>query len=276
MKGFFSLTALVFCIAGKAQFYYNDIIATNISNHHYSLIKLNKIKKVQVITYDANNQPEDNFSLEQEFSNNWGKMSTTSTTATGATSVIVNRYENDKVQQSTEIGKGVETVTKYTYDDKGRTQSISSTTKDTSLQYQSSEVHEWLYNDANQPSLMLKIKNNSDTTRIEFIYDEKGNVAEEHWKRKGVEQETYYYYYNNGGFITDIVRFNKRVQKLLPDFLFEYDNGNKLTQQTQVPAGSSNYVVWKYDYNEMGLKQTETCYSKTNEMIGKVVYNYIK
>jgi hypothetical protein len=46
---------------------------------------------------------------------------------------------------------------------------------------------------------MLKIKNDKDTTFVEFVADEKGNPAEEKSKQKGRSIPTVYYYFDEGG-----------------------------------------------------------------------------
>ena len=61
---------------------------------------------------------------------------------------------------------------------------------------------------------------------------------------------------------------------MLPDFLYEYDNDGNLSQMMQVPAGSGNYIVWRYTYNNNGLKQTETAYNKQQQPVGRVEYKY--
>jgi hypothetical protein len=107
-----------------------------------------------------------------------------------------------------------------------------------------------------------------------MVSDEHGNIIEEHWKRKNITFETYYYYYNDKNQLTDIVRFNKRVQKLLPDFLFEYDAAGRISQMIQVPPGSSNYSIWEYHYNDKGLKLEEICSNRQKQLLGKIVYSY--
>src|SRR6476469_206814 len=107
-----------------------------------------------------------------------------------------------------------------------------------------------------------------------YEYNEKGNVGEEIWRRKGKETERYYYYWNDNHQLTDIVRFNLKARKMLPDFLFEYDSEGRVSQMTQVPANSSNYMIWKYVYDEKGLKKRELLYNKQHQAIGYVEYQY--
>lgn len=274
MRPFLFIVALLVSSQTYTQYYYNDIVANQQSNKQYQLLKDNKIKKIKATSYDGNNRPSEGFIVEQDFSSDYKKLTTLSTISSGAVSTLVTYYENDKLKSSHEHARGVETQTDYTYDEKGRIWLINSATTDTSVKSTSTESHIWSYNDKNQPQIMLKIKNKRDTTRIEMITDEFGNVGEERWKIKTTPFETYYYYYNDKSQLTDIVRFKKRAQKLLPDFLFEYDTLGRIVQMVQVPAVNSNYMTWKYVFNDKGLKQEEICTDRQKQIVGKIEYTY--
>ena len=155
-------------------------------------------------------------------------------------------------------------------------QRIVFTTTDTAtaIKMMSAEIHEWTYNEAGQPVSMLKIKNSTDTTVIEISKDEQGLIAEENWKKKNRKVETYYYYYDAKNRLTDIVRYNSRLKKLLPDYLYEYDASGRIRQMTQVSLSSSSYIVWKYTYTEKGLKQKEAGYDKEKKLVGRIEYTY--
>jgi hypothetical protein len=62
--------------------------------------------------------------------------------------------------------------------------------------------------------------------------------------------------------------------KLLPDFTFEYNSANKVTQMVAVDEGvNRNYYTWKYVYND-GLKIIEKCFSKEGDLLGYFEYEY--
>jgi hypothetical protein len=271
------LIVLSLLLAGNqsfTQYYYNDLLSNQYSNNQFQIIKANKIKQVQVKSFDASGQAAEGFSLVQEFSAGYSQSTTTSNTAANISEASITNYNADQVTATNEIAKGVETKVAYTYLQNGKLETISSSTTDTALHYQTTEKHIWQYSNNGKPVQMLRIKNTTDTTFIVFSTDEQGNIAEEHWKKKGKDIETYFYYYNTQNQLTDIVRFNKRVQKLLPDFLFEYDAQNRIAAMTQVPAGNSNYIIWNYSYNDKGLKQSEVCTNRQKELIAKVQYTY--
>ena len=74
-----------------------------------------------------------------------------------------------------------------------------------------------------QPTGMLKIVNNTDTTYVRFVPDEKGNIGEEHATRAGEALPVIYYYYDDSNRLTDIVRYNLKAQRLLPDNIFNME-----------------------------------------------------
>jgi hypothetical protein len=258
------------------QYYLNDIISTQQGAEQYKLLRNNKIRAVKVASYDGNNVLMEGFFLEQEISMDGKKITITDANISGRKNVTINTYELGKLKKAQANGNGIDNRTDYQYDDKGRLQKTILTTADTAMRYTTVETHEWSYDDQGQPLQMLKIKNRADTITVRFVKDEQGNIAEEHWKRKNVSLETYYYYYTNKHQLTDIVRYNNRVKKMLPDYLYEYDANGRISQMTQVALGNNNsYYTWKYTYNEKGLKQTETCYDKSKKKVASISYTYL-
>jgi uncharacterized protein RhaS with RHS repeats len=153
--------------------------------------------------------------------------------------------------------------------------SIINTSIETDNHLKETEQHLWQYDAQGRPSGMLKIKNGSDTTFVRFTTDEKGNIAEEHSSRKNIQLPTVYYYYDAAHHLTDIVRYNLKAQKLLPDYIFEYDENNRLISMLIVPEGTSDYMKWLYGYNDKGLKIKEACFSKQKQLLGRIEYQYI-
>lgn len=274
MRCFFLCLSGLFCMAGYGQYYYNDIVANNQSNQQFKLIKQARIKKLKAVSFDPNGEVSQGFNIEQEVGTDFRKTVTATTLPDNTHSILTITYENNKVKRSVDANHQVETTNTFTYNDKGLLVNIVSNTIDTAVKIYSNEVHIWAYNANNQPLLLLKIKNKTDTTLIDFIYDEKGNIGEEHWKRKNKIFETYYYYYNVKNQITDVVRFNNRAKQLLPDFIYEYDDKNRVVKMTQITSGGSNYFAWDYIYNDKNLKQTEICYDKQKRLVGKIEYSY--
>jgi YD repeat-containing protein len=273
MKKNLLFLALFIYYTANSQYYYNDILSTQQTNTQYKLLRSNTIKSIKAFSYEDETTLTENFLLEVAF-NKLGREMVTTTSANGINTLLTSSYQNNRVIKSVQNAARVENTITYLYDATGKIQSLTTSTIDTFMKSNLTEQHLWQYNANNQPSLMLRIKNGSDTTKIEFVYDEFGNVGEEHWKRNGRTTESYYYYYNDKKLLTDIVRYNSRAKKMLPDFMFEYDDKGRVNQMIQVTTGSSSYVTFKYSYNEKGLKQSETVFNKLKQQVGHIEYAY--
>jgi len=259
---------------GVCQFYYSDIVATRIANKNYAILKNNRIKKISTINPTKNNEGRENVSITQLFSANWETLRTSSILATGIKSSSTTFYQNNKILKKEDEVKNVNSLLRYGYDTDEKLISLISSSIDTTVFDGFFEKHFFTYDSKGLPTSMLKIKNEDDTTFVNFFKDEQGNIAEEKWVHNNEIIETYYYYYNEKNWLSDIVKFNLKVGKMLPEFLFEYDANGNLEKMTQIPFGSSNYFVWHYIYDDKNLKQAEFCYSKKNELIGKLEYQY--
>lgn len=275
MKLFLSAFTLFCCFTfqAKSQYYFNDIVAPQLAQKQYMALKDNRVAKVTATSYENSNQPVDDFMLEQTISPGAKTITINSSYPSAGSTVSVTQYENNKPVKTYDSSSNVVTITTYAYDGEGRVETITTQTDDAFMDSHSKEVHQWFYDD-NKPSYMVRIKDNIDTTVVRLIQDEHGNIGQENWEKKGRTVESYYYYYNDQNNLTDIVRYNARAKKMLPDFLYEYANNGLVNQMTQIPAGTSDFMIWKYIYNDKGLKQQELLYNKQNQLVGKIVYQY--
>lgn len=258
----------------NAQHYYKDILVTQSANQRHQLNRQNKVKSIKFASFDADSKPIEGFSSEQRFSKDFLEVTTTtSTTLTGAT--LSNSWFNSKDQlvKTLDTSDGVKTITTYSYNGNNQLTTIVNTTTSAG-DFIIKEVHLWEYNNQGKPQKMLKIKNDKDTTFVEFVADEKGNPAEEKSTQKGRSLPTVYYYYDESGKLTDIVRYNIAAKRLLPDYVFEYDENNRTGSMLVVPEEGSDYQKWYYSYDEDGLKIMDACYSKTKVLIARVEYQY--
>jgi YD repeat-containing protein len=121
---------------------------------------------------------------------------------------------------------------------------------------------------------MLRIKDKKDTSVVSFKLDEKGNVSEEQSIRRGVSSDPVYYYYDSNNRLTDIVRFNNKAKRLLPEYMFEYSPKNQVIQKITVPGNGSNYLIWRYQYDDRGLRVREAIFDKYKQLTGKIEYQY--
>ncbi|TAJ47720.1 MAG: hypothetical protein EPO58_15300 [Chitinophagaceae bacterium] len=274
MRFFLVLICSCFFATGFGQYYFNDIISTQLSNEQYKLLRSQKVRKIKATSYEADNSLTEGFQLEEDISMD-GKRIILSTATSAGRSAVTNRfYELSKLKRTQSGSLNIDTRTEYSYTDKGQVQKIVLTTTDTAMKSTLTEAHEWQYDSAGAPVQMLKIKNKTDTVTVVFVKDEQGLIAEEHWKKKNRTLETYYYYYDANKKLTDIVRYNSRLKKLIPDFQYEYDSNGRVSQMTQVSMSSASYIIWKYTYTDKGLKQKELGFDKDKKLIGRIEYSY--
>ncbi len=266
-----ALSILAF-IKADAQYYYSDIVGTKQTNQQYRLLLAFQYKRVNATSYEGD-QPAKDFILEQTITDNGRKIITHSASIGNMESYFISYYQNNKVTKTVDSGNNAINTVIYEYDNNGKVISTSATNKDFDGSFTNEERHIWSYNDKGLPEKMIKVKNQADTTVVTFVYDQ-DDVAEERWSKNNRIIETYYYYYNPKKQLTDIVRFSRKAKAMLPDYMFEYDTKGHITQMTQTQNGTANYLVWKYLYNENGMKEKEIVFNKQKELLGRIEYRY--
>jgi hypothetical protein len=273
MRGWLFCLILFGCNQLQAQYYYNDLMANIQTHKQYKLLRALKVKKIIATAQEsANSTPET--LLTEEVSTDGKRIIINTSLQNGKTSRTTTQYEMGKLKKSESNNKGVESTTLYSYNEAGLPTLIQSTTKDTFLSSLTGEAHQYYYKQDGSPDYAYIIRNQSDTVRVNFTTDNQKSVLEETWTRRNKEIEKYYYYYNDKQQLTDIVRFNSKSKKLLPDFVYTYNEAGNIIQMIQVPRTGNNYITWKYNYNEKGLKTSENCFNKEKQLLGTVGYSY--
>lgn len=269
------VTALcLFCLAScYTQYYYNDIVALKAAHQLYLNLVNNHITQVTAQSLESDNTPAEGFSYKKNIQNNGSLIITNTSLEASGITLTYEHYANGYVTQSVDSAVNETTTVNYQYDNGNNLAFIKTQTEDTSMNMQTTEVHQWFYT-GNLPDSMLRIKDNTDTTIVHFIKDDKQNITEELWMKKNRKIEHYYYYYDDKNRLTDIVRYNLKAQQMLPDFVFEYDDNNNILQTTQVPQGTPEYIIWAYIYDNRGLKIKDILYNKQHQLLGTVSYQY--
>lgn len=262
---------LFFVIRSSGQYYYNDIITTLQTNKQFALLKENNIKKIAATSREADGGITQHFLLQQAFDASGTKIITNAEYPSTGSSISTATYANGRIMKTVDSVDRIRSTVSYTYDD-DKLRSINMLTEDDSANSVAREEHQWFYKEG-LPVKMLLIKDGSDTTTVVFIKEEKGNIGEEQWYKKGVKVQDYFYYYDDQHRLTDIVRFNTRARRLLPDFLFEYNDNSQISSFTQV-SGTGNYMIWRYIYNNNGLKQKEVLFNKEKQLVGTIEFAY--
>jgi hypothetical protein len=258
----------------NAQYYYKDIIGTRETADLIKAYRTNKVNRVLLNSYDAENTKNDDFYVEQVFSLAEQSLKTISRSGVTNESVLISYADaNGNVIKTIDSSETITTTTIYNYTPEGILQSVISTSSDTTHITNQTEEHRWEY-DNGKIVRMLRIKDKKDTAYISFKTDDRGNIIEEQSVRKGIVSEPVYYYYDSNNRLTDIVRFSNKAKRLLPEYLFEYSPANQVIQKITVPANSSEYLIWRYQYDNRGLKIREAVFDKHKQLTGKIEYLY--
>jgi hypothetical protein len=272
-KSLVLLTLLFISYYSNAQFYYNDVFNLKVSNKIYSNLIKNNIREISAVSTERDGTPTKGFAYLKSIKDNGNTVTTHTELETGGVTDDVDTYMNGLLTKSEDSADNVLTTVEYTYDADGKLLTVQTQTDDTAMSTHSTELHKWFYT-GNEPDSMIRIKDKTDSTVVRLKKDDHNNVAEELWIKKRRVIEHYFYYYNSNNQLTDIVRFNNKAQQMLPDFLFEYDANGMLSQLTQIPQGSSDYVIWQYIYDERGLKTKDVLFDKRQQLLGTVTYTY--
>lgn len=271
------LAAVFLTFAGiytsNAQFYYRDIISNNQLLKEMESLRNNRIRSVIVKSFEDNGVESEGFFCEKKLSKDY-KRSELFTRSDASAPSLFTSYFNDKgrVIQTRDSSNILLTINNYTYDGENRLLSVSSNIKssDDDFTTEIQEEHIYTYNSKGIPESMVKVKNKFDSTLILFSTDENNNVSIEKDTKSG---NKYFYYYDQLNRLTDVVHSNEFKEKLLPDYLFEYNNAGQISQMTATEEGGSYYYTWRYTYDN-GLRIREKCYSKDKRLMGTIEYEY--
>ena len=259
----------------SAQYYYKDLVSNKQAQAEKAVLQQQKIRTIAVHSFEGNKTPSEGFFCEKKISKDYRRMETYTRSYTTGKALLTSYYnEKGQLIQSTDSSDITASTSLYQYNADGDITSIVSTSHSADEDFTTllKEEHQYKYNDKKQPVQMLRIKNNKETVLIDFIIDEQGNVTDE--IEPGKNGHHYYYYYDTKNRLTDVVKFNVVLGKLMPDFTFEYNSASQVTQMIAVEEGvNSNYYTWKYVYND-GVKIIEKCFSKENDLLGYFEYEY--
>jgi len=267
---------LLVSLCGRAQYYYKDILGTVETSNLLKTYTDNKVKSVSLKSFDADGSPSNGFFVEQVMVSRDRVLKTTTRSGVTDESILSTWFdEGARVIKTTDTTPTSINTSVYSYDAQGRLASFKSYSGDTSRKGIELEDHQWSYNASGQPVQMLRIINSTDTTVIKFVVDENGNITQETIYKKGKAGDPVYYYYNDKKQLTDIVRYNYKLRRLLPDYMFEYSDAGQVIQKITVPSNkASDYLIWRYQYDGKGLKVKEALFNKDKQITGKIEYNY--
>ncbi len=279
----FLLAPLLF-ISGlslHAQYYYDDIAGTRETNRLMQTYLGQKVRIVAATGYDNKGVKATDFTEVQEIKEN-GRLLRLSAIRNFKKTVTLSRFdEQGRVISITDSAADIQSITLYHYDAAGRLNKVENKVLDSTNAFNHTETHWWYYNEKGMPVTMWRVisnsgaENSTDSLEVRFTADEDGNTGDERTFRKGVETGYLYYYYDDQHRLLDIVRFNTRLKKLLPDVMFEYDESGRIVQKTTTTSSLHlGYLIWRYIYNEKGLKTKEVLFNSDKQITGRIEFAY--
>lgn len=264
---------LVLTSGAHAQYYYKDIISNNQLLADMNAYKENKVKTVNLKSFEDNGEESEGFFFQRKMSKDYRRSELFTRADIAPASLFTSVFDTDGKLLSTNDSSTISvTNIKYNYDEKRRISSILSKvhSNDDDFVTVISEEHIYSYGENGRPAEMIRIKNKKDTTAILFATDEKGNIAIEKDTKNGTK---FFYYYDAKNRLTDIVQATEYSKRLKPDYIFEYNSAGLITQMTAVEEGSNNYFVWKYNYDN-GLRIRERVFTNERRLMGTIEYEY--
>ena len=274
MKKLPFLSLLLLFFQANSQYYYKDLVAAADITRLMKTYAANNIKKITAKGITPDGSPASVFSEVSEVNGTTLKVTTNNNKAISTLKFSFN--DRSQLISSVDSAINVKSTSTYTYDANGKIISISNsaTDADSSGDFSQTEVHQYIYKDGKLDK-MWRIINKTDSLEVRFVTDEKGNVIEERNFRRGVLADPIYYYYDDRNRLTDIVRFNYKANRLLPDYLFEYDDNDRVIQKITTTSGNNiGYLTWRYLFDEKGFKTKEALFNKDKQLQGRIDYSY--
>jgi hypothetical protein len=259
--------------SAKAQYYYKDLMSTIQQNKQFATLKNGNIRTIKIESFDENDQPSEGFFCEKKINKNFSQSQMMSKSNITGESVLTTDYNNhgDVIKTTTSTPSTTNTV-EFEYDTNGNISLIRTKTIADGDSSGITETHEYYY-DNGRPVKMLRKKNNSLIATITFVADAKGNIIEEDPSGNSIDKK-YFYYYDDSNRLTDVVHYNVVAKRLLPDYMFEYSEGNLPNQMISVDETGRNYFIWKYAYDDKKLPEIQKCFSKEKQLMGTIQFEY--
>lgn len=270
---FFVFSFLLSLSSAKAQYYYKDLMSTAQQNKEFSILKNGNLHLIKLSSFDENDQPSNGFFCEKKINKSFSQSQMLSKSNITGQSLLQTDYNSngDVIKTTTTTPTTTNTVD-FEYNDSGNISLIRTKTIADGDSSGIIETHEYFYVNG-KPVKMIRKKNNSIISTISFLTDNKGNIIEENPEGKGSDKK-YYYYYDDNNRLTDVVHYNVIAKRLLPDYMFEYNDDNKPKQMISVDESGRNYFIWKYAYTDKKLPEIQKCFSKEKQLLGTIQFDY--
>ncbi len=271
----FLAVACIFSISANGQYYYKDIWNNLQLVKEFNLLKNDNLKTIKIKSFEDDGEPSEGFFCEKKINKNYTQSQMISKSNVTGQSLLVSDYNgNGQPVKTTDDTPTSTSVTEYEYNQNGQLKIIRTITKGDDDSETITETHEYFYDEKGKPTKMLRKKGDALIATIHFVSDSTGNITEENVEGNTTTEKKYFYYYDDKNRLTDVVHFNERAQRLLPNYMYEYNTLNQPQQMISTEEGGSNYFIWKYSYNDQNLRETEKCFSKDRRLLGTIKYEY--
>jgi hypothetical protein len=259
----------------KAQFYYKDIWNSQQLIKEMAIVKHENIRTVSIKSFEDNGDPSKEFFCEKKIDRNYTMAQTVTRSNVTDQSLLTSLFNTKGlILRTTDSTVSSLNRTDYIYDNNDRIIEVKTFTKAEDEAVGIEESRSYNYNASGNIEKMARKKNMKQLSIVNFKADEKGNVIEEEEISSKGQRTKYFYYYDVNNRLTDVVNYNERANRLLPDYMYEYNDVGQITQMIATEVGSSNYYIWRYTYNDQQLRETERCLSKERRLLGSVQYQY--
>jgi len=281
MKSIFLSICLVVSYILQAQYFYNDIIGTQEAIRQMKAYTINNVKTVSALGTDKSGAKASDFSEFHEIRENGSALKVTSINQLTKTIQYSRFNEKGQLISLQDSSSGIQSITTYNYTANGKINTLQNKVTDPANDFNQTETHTYFYTATGKLDKMWRIITSTgnggtnDSLEVRFVLDENGNPLEERNFRHGLETGYLYYYFDDKNRVTDIVRYNNILKKLLPDIMFEYDVKDRIIQKI-TPTSSINmgYLIWRYIFDEKGLKTKEALFNDEKQLTGKIEYSY--
>ena len=236
----------------------------------------NKINSVNATAFSAEGVKNTDFIELQEIKEN-GRLLRISSFSENVKTIVLYRFDDNGklINQTDSAANGAKSVFDFKYDNAGKLISVLNKVSDPDNGVRVTEDHYWVYNSNGKPEKMWRIVNKKDSTLYLFSPDQRNNVADEIETRNKVRRDSVLYYYDAQNRLSDIVRYNKKASRLLPDFMFEYDDKDRVIQKISTVSDIRiAYIIWRYQFDERGLKVKEALFNRYKQQTGRIEYRY--
>lgn len=275
MKTVFLLSLFLFLTATPAisQYYYQDFETSSELEWNMQSFLTEKVSSFQAIGYDQRGVRNTDFQETHRIDANtrtWWKAIRSGQEITRQAFRFDDQGRIQKIADST---GAIVSTTDFSYR-ADQLAEVRILIADTAGEFNKTEIRQYQYKDG-LPASLLRIVNGTDSTRYKLVADEQKRIVEEKLDRSIPSNDFVYYYYNDAGQLSDIVRYDKYLKKLMPERMFEYDAEGRIIQMiTMVSNRTGDFLTWRYAFSDKGLKTREALFNRQKQQTGRIDYSY--